>query len=88
MLLGVYSLFLIGFLFEQKVIQPSKSAKLMAFIFVIGVLLNELFLGVQGMMAFAYLPVPLINEMLLGASVILLFGSFGLFCVRGNRQGN
>jgi hypothetical protein len=87
-LLGVYTLFLIGFLFEQKVIQPSKSAKLMAFIFVIGVLLNELFLGVQGMMAFAYLPVPLINEMLLGASVILLFGSFGLFCVRGNRQGN
>lgn len=83
-LLGVYSLFLIGFLFEKKVIQASKPAKLMAFIFVIGVLLNELFLGVQGVMAFAYLPVPFINEMLLGASVILLLGSFGLFCVRGN----
>ncbi|RZJ81997.1 MAG: hypothetical protein EOO47_02285 [Flavobacterium sp.] len=87
-LLGVYTLFVIGFLFEQKVIQPSKPAKLMAFIFVIGVLLNELFLGIQGVMAFAYLPVPFINEMLLGASVILLIGSFGLFCVEGNRQEN
>lgn len=80
-LLGVYTLFLIAFLFDQKVIKPSKLAKLMAFVFVVGVLLNELFLGVQGVMAFAYLSIPFINEMLLGASIVLLLGSFGMFCV-------
>jgi len=80
-LLGVYTLLLIGFLFGQKVIRPSKASRLMAFIFIIGVLLNEFFLGIQGVAAFAYLPVPFINELLLGAAIVLLIGSMGMFCV-------
>lgn len=81
-LLGVYSLFLLGFLFEQKVIQPSKTAKLMAFVFMFGVLLNELFLGIQGIASFAYIAVSLINELLFGAAVVLLFGAAGMFIAK------
>ncbi|MDQ8006721.1 MAG: hypothetical protein REI64_18090 [Pedobacter sp.] len=81
-LLGVYSLFLLGFLFEQKVIQPSKTAKLMAFVFMFGVLLNELFLGIQGVASFAYIAVPMINELLFGAAVVLLLGAAGMFVAK------
>lgn len=81
-LLGVYSLFLLGFLFEQKVIKPSKTAKLMAFVFMFGVLLNELFLGIQGVASFAYIAIPLINELLFGAAVVLLLGAAGMFVAK------
>lgn len=81
-LLGVYSLFLLGFLFEQKVIQPTKQAKLMAFVFMFGVLMNELFLGIQGVASFAYIAVPLINELLFGAAVVLLLGAAGMFVAK------
>lgn len=85
-LLGVYSLFLLGFLFEQKVIQPTKQAKLMAFVFMFGVLLNELFLGIQGVASFAYIAVPLINELLFGAAVVLLLGAVGMFVAKVTQQ--
>jgi len=71
-LLGVYSLFLIGYLFAQKILTPTKIAICAAFGFFIGVVLNELFLGIQGVAAFAYIPIPFINELLFGAAVVLL----------------
>ncbi|HMR85295.1 MAG TPA: hypothetical protein PKE30_19260 [Niabella sp.] len=74
-LLAVYSLFLTGYLFCQKVIRPTKAAKLAALSFLSGIALNELLLGIQGFAAFAYIPIPYINEMLLGAAAILLFSA-------------
>lgn len=74
-LLGAMSLFLIGFVFATGWVTPIKFARNAAFIFLTGVILNELLLTVQGFAAFAYTPVPFINEMLLGAALILFSGS-------------
>lgn len=74
-LLGVYSLFLIGYGLACGLILPNKRAKTGAFIFLAGVVLNESFLAIQGFAAFAYFPVPHINPMLLGAAVVLLTGA-------------
>ena len=80
-LLGVYSIFLLGFMFKQKIIASSKGAKLAAFVFLAGVLFNELFLGVQGIASFVYFPIPYINELLFGAAIVLLTGAISMFCV-------
>ncbi len=77
-LLGIYTFFLIGFLFAQKILQPTKMVKLFTFIFAFGVLCNELFLGVQGVAAFSYYPIAFINEMLFGAAIVLLVGATGM----------
>lgn len=77
-LLGIYSLFLIGFLFYQRILYPCKAVKMAAVGFLTGVLLNELLLGIQGFAAFAYIPVPFINEMLLVAAAILLISAVAL----------
>ena len=44
------------------------------FIFVSGVIINELLLMVQGVSALSYTAIPAINELLLFAAVVLLTG--------------
>lgn len=73
-LLGVFSLFLIGYAFSKGYFNYSKTAKFAAFSFLAGVVLNELILGIQSVTAFTYTFVPLMNEFLFVAAVIL-FGS-------------
>ncbi len=73
-LLGVFSLFLLFFMFQQNIIAATCATKIAALCFLVGVVLNETFLGIQGIAAFAYIPIPHINEMLLFAA-LLLFGS-------------
>ena len=77
-LLGAMSLFLIGFVFATGWAVPVKFARNAAFTFLVGVVLNELLLTVQGFAAFAYIPVPFINEMLLGAALLLFTGAIML----------
>ncbi len=77
-LLGIYSLFFIGYLLANGFVAISKTVKFFAFVFLVGVLINELLLGIQGIAAFAYFPIAHINEMLLGAAVLLLTGAAGL----------
>ncbi len=86
-LLGVYSLFLIAFLFWQGVIIPTKMAKRVTVVFIVGVILNELFLGIQGAAALAYIPIAYINQMLLGAALVLLLGAISLawVSIKGRR---
>lgn len=81
-LLGGYTLFLLGFLFEQRIIAATIASKTVAFVFLIGVLLNELFLGIQGVASFSYVMVPYINESLLVAAATLFLGAIGLFLVQ------
>lgn len=78
-LLGVYSLFYIGYLFANKWISITPLARFSAFLFLVGVVLNELFLGVQGIVAFAYIPIPHINELLFFAAIILFSSALILF---------
>ncbi len=77
-LLGVYSLFLIGWMITKKLIRLTPALKTAAFAFLTGVILNELLLAIQGCMSFSYLPVPYINEMLLATAIILFASAAGM----------
>ncbi|MCF8451846.1 MAG: hypothetical protein K9G42_01510 [Pedobacter sp.] len=73
-LLGVTSIFILGYIVSFELININKQLITGIFIFVIGVVINELLLLVQGVAAFSYTSIPYINEMLLGAAIILLSG--------------
>ncbi len=73
-LLGVTSIFLIGYIISLKLIVVSKRVIVGVSIFVGGVVINELLLMVQGVAALTYSIVPYIQEMLFGAAVILVVG--------------
>ncbi len=85
-LLGVYSLFIIGYLFMQGWLRPTKAAVGASLAFLAGVVLNEGLLGLQGFAAFSYLPVPFINELLLGAALLLLGSSVFLFASQAGKD--
>ncbi|HMR91844.1 MAG TPA: hypothetical protein PKC69_06005 [Chitinophagaceae bacterium] len=88
-LLAVYSQYLLGFMFAQKLLQPTAAAKAAALGFLAAVVLNETLLGIQGFAAFAYVPIPYINEMLFAVAALLLLTASALYItqMRGsNRQ--
>ena len=85
-LLGVYSLFIIGYLFQTGYIRTTKANKAASCCFLAGVVLNEAFLATQGIGAFSYLPVPYINEMLLGAAVVLCGSAAWLFLLNRRQK--
>jgi len=85
-LLGVYSLFLIGFYVKQRMITMTGGAKAGALVLLTGVVLNELFLAIQGFAAFGYISVPFMNEMLLGAAVLLCGGAAGLYLSQNSKR--
>lgn len=78
-LLGVTTIFIIGYIVSLKVIKLSKKVVIGISIFVAGVILNELLLMAQGVAAMAYQVVPHIQIMLFGAAIILMFGLGILF---------
>lgn len=84
-LLGVYSLFMIGWMAMQQLIKITRLFKIAAFAFLSGVVLNELLLGIQGFTAFVYVPVPFINELLLVAAILLLSSAVAMASVQKNR---
>lgn len=73
-LLGVISLFIIGFMMLQKNILCTRSAITAIKIFTAGIIINELFLMLQGIAAITFIQLPYINESLLGAALLLLAG--------------
>ena len=78
-LLGIYSLFIIGYMFVKKNIQASNLAKFAAISFLCGVVINELVLAILGFAAFFYFTIPHSAIMLFGAAVILFISAFLLF---------
>ena len=78
-LLGIYSLFIIGYLFVKKNIHTGPVAKYAAFSFLAGVVLNELVLALLGIAAFYYLSIPYSNYMLFGAAIILFASALFLW---------
>lgn len=81
-LLGVTSIFILGYIVSFKLIPVNKMLIRGIFIFVAGVIINELFLMIQGIAALCYTGIPHINEMLLGAAFILLAGIFMMYVSR------
>ena len=73
-LLGVITLFLLGFLIAEKHLRPNQLTSRGIKIFTAGVIINELFLMIQGVAAMNYRPVPFINEALLLAATIIFTG--------------
>ena len=74
-LLGVISLFLLGYLFSEMHFKLSKITTAGIFIFAGAVILNEIVLLVQGVAAIGYIIIPFVNEMLLGTALLLFTGA-------------
>lgn len=73
-LLGVISLFIIGYMMMERNILLTATAAKAIKIFVAGVIINELLLMIQGVAAMTFTPIPYINELLLAAAVIIFTG--------------
>jgi len=75
-LLGVITVFLIGYSVSQNFIILNKSAYTGIFIFVLGIFLNEIILMFQGVNALRYESLPYSNEALIGAALVMFTGLF------------
>ena len=73
-LLGVITLFILGYVVINQYMRINKMAVRGIVIFIAGIILNELILFVQGTGAISYTSVPYTNEMLLGAAIVLFAG--------------
>ncbi|ADY54168.1 hypothetical protein Pedsa_3639 [Pseudopedobacter saltans DSM 12145] len=78
-LLGGFSLFFIGYMFANKWMYLNKIAKVTICLFVIGVIANEVFLGIQSVASFFLVLIPYINESLFATAIILFGGALGMF---------
>ena len=78
-LLAITSVFLITYLFASHFIINNTKARIAIIIFTIGVLLNELILGVQGIASITYTVIPYTNYMLLAVSILIFVGILILF---------
>lgn len=85
-LLGMISLFIIGYFLSEKSITINKRLHAGIIIFTSGILINEILLMVQGISAISNFSVPLINELLLVAAAILFSGM--LFLNLGLKKSN
>ncbi len=86
-LLGVFSLFIIGYGFYNGYFRGKTNTTIYSFGFFLGAVLNELLLGIQGAASFTYTPIPFINEMLFGAAVILFLSAL-LLAISQTRKSN
>ena len=73
-LLAFTTVFLITYCVLRKLISPSRFTFIGLSVFVIGVFLNELVLGIQGVAALDYILVPFVNEALFLVAVLILIG--------------
>ncbi len=83
-LLGVITLFLLGYIFAEKYFYLNKLTIAGAFIFTTAVILNEILLMVQGTAAITYTEIPYINQMLLGTALLLFSGALLISCTKIN----
>ena len=73
-LLAIISLFLLFYVYTNDFVVINKKTTLGLFLFSLGVILNEVVLGIQGVASLSYTLIPFINESLFGIA-ILLFAS-------------
>lgn len=78
-LLGVFTIFLLAYLIQNKLLHVNRSAFNGIKIFVTGIILNEIFLLLQGTSYMNYLSVPYINEILLVIAFLMLIGLIMMF---------
>ena len=73
-LLAVTSIFLIGYIVSFQMVPVTKKLITGVFVFVAGIIINELLLMLQGVAALSYNVIPYMNAMLLITAVILFTG--------------
>lgn len=73
-LLGVITLFLVGYILAGNLFSINKNVGMGAALFAGGITINEIFLMTQGVAALSYTWVPYINELLLGAALVMFAG--------------
>lgn len=73
-LLAFTTVFLITYCVLRKLISPSRFTFIGLSVFVIGVFLNELVLGIQGVAALGYILIPYVNEALFVVALLILIG--------------
>ena len=73
-LLGVITLFILGYIVINQYMRINKVAVTGIAVFIAGIFFNELILLIQGAGAISYISVPYTNEMLFGAAVLLFAG--------------
>jgi len=81
-LLAVTSIFLIGYIVSFELVPVTKKLITGVFIFVAGIIINEILLMVQGLTALTYNGIPYINILLLIAALILFTGISIMFISR------
>ena len=74
MLLGVISLFLIGFVLGNKLIAINKYFTIGVFVFVVGIVVNEFLLLWQGVKSISYIGVENMNVYLFVAAIVMFSG--------------
>lgn len=75
-LLGIFTLFLLAYLVEIKILTVTKTAINGIRIFIAGVILNELVLMLQGGTYMSYISLPYMNETLLFVALLMFTGLF------------
>ena len=78
MFLGVITIFILGFIRSASFFQLNASIKFGTTLFVVGIVLNQLMLMIQGMEAMIYIGIPFMNELLFIAAIIMFIGLFFL----------
>lgn len=73
-LLGVITMFLLGYIFTLNVLTVKKTTVYGIVIFVAGIFLNELMLMLQGVASFSYTIIPYTNELLLSFALMMFSG--------------
>jgi hypothetical protein len=73
-LLGVISLFLLGYMTGCRFIIINKTLRLGIGIFTAGIFINEVVLMIQGVGGMYYVNIPYLNESLLGTALIMMTG--------------
>jgi len=73
-LLAFISLFLVTYVYMTKLSIFNKYSFAGIAIFIVGILLNELLLGIQGIASIGYILIPFINESLFFVSLLLMSG--------------
>ena len=73
-LLGVISIFILGYSISMKLPNPGKYFYQGLWIFIAGIMINEVLLMLQGVTGLSYIILPFINEALFITAVIMFIG--------------
>ena len=72
--LAIITLFLLFYIYTNHLFIISKKIKYSLLVFVIGILLNEIALAVQGIASLSYTAIPFINTILFAVAILLFLG--------------